>query len=237
MSKKPQSNNLKPPKNNKPYVTPHNNGLPETDACRVCKKKTKKLCSGCKIARYCSTACAKIDWGKKGAPGGHRIECKAIQKSREKMNKDDLKQPDGKGHVGKRTSAICCTAVSIDLRKVFTAQELSGNPGINWITVLLTRRNHNTLGLSVMGMSSHCNASAVLYTVGQFLTESTKVAAASGLDVGTVTMEAKLMDRIRDDKINNWFLQTGSPQAVQACVKLTTKHLKKLKPKPGCGRS
>ena len=148
------------------------------------------------------------------------------------MNKDDLARTDSKGQ--KRTLAFCCTAVSIDLRKVFTSQQLSDNSGINWITVLLTQRNDNTLGVSVTGISSHCNASSVLFTVGQFLTESTKVAAENGLDVRTVNMEKNMMNRIRDDQVNKWFLQTGSPQAVKACVKLTLKHLKKLKPKPGC---
>ncbi len=44
-------------------------------ACRVCGAIATKVCTGCRVARYCGVACQRVDW-----PDWHRNECKATAK-------------------------------------------------------------------------------------------------------------------------------------------------------------
>ena len=103
----------------------NNDGL--QNICRVCGKKTKVLCSGCRVARYCSRAHQKMDWGEKGGTTGHRIECKAAQKAKKEIE-EQLKKTSGTD-AKTCVSVFSCVAVSIDLREIFSPQQMANNDG------------------------------------------------------------------------------------------------------------
>ena len=198
-----------------------------TNNCRKCCKPAVRTCSGCNVARYCTLECQREDWNR--SDSGHRLECKQIQAERQK-----LAEQDGSLTWSVDNKALVAIVVTHDMSEFCSKEEIVASSGLSHVSCLLMLQGNKTLGPLIHAPSTGIDVAAIQYIASNMLQQFAMF--PKGPTGTSCAIVDRMLVQLTHEQTHNWFMPTGSPDAVKEYVKFARKCLrKKLKPVPNNG--